>query len=364
MRRLGISCLVVSLGASCHRAPSTEVHPSSVSSAAANDGASPHASPSATASSPGPGAAVVPDRAWVAQFKGAKVFAEKHPLGVLAVAFLPDGVHGMSSGVDEVARVWDLRTGEVSQRHSGPRFKFHQVVFTRDGKRALSASDSLAYWWVATGDVVRDLPDDESAMPSAVALSRDDRRAVVGSPGKVTIWDLESGTPSRQFALRGQLLSVRFTDDDRHVQMVTDLAACVADDKGDAPPTCDEFPLLEVGRIVSASTEERETLLGTREGLLFLWDHASRTAKRHWAAQRPTREVVSIDFRSDLHRALSAGDSTVKLWDVSRGTALAQLPAIPKWALAVALSSDGQLGLVGSEGGTVHLWKLPAAGGM
>src|SRR5438105_481532 len=99
--------------------------------------------PAASSPLPNPGPPIAADRAWVSAFKGDRTFAEKHALGVLTVAFLPDGVSGMSSGVDDVARIWDLRTGNLSTRHAGARFKFHQVVFTHDAKRALSAGDGL-----------------------------------------------------------------------------------------------------------------------------------------------------------------------------------------------------------------------------
>jgi len=49
------------------------------------------------------------------------------------------------------------------------------------------------------------------------------------------------------------------------------------------------------------------------------------------------------------------------VWDVRSGSAVAQLGGIPQWANAVALSEDGQLALIGSEGGTVHLWRVPGA---
>src|SRR4051794_18738198 len=102
-------------------------------------------------------AAIVADRSWVAGLKGVKAFDEKHPQGVFAVAFLPDGLHAISSGADRVARIWDLRTGLVVTRLMGQRFTFNHVAFTHDGKRALGAAGAASFWDVSTGDVVREL---------------------------------------------------------------------------------------------------------------------------------------------------------------------------------------------------------------
>jgi WD40 repeat protein len=314
---------------------------------------------SAAAPPPPPAAAIVPDRSWVAGFKGSKVFSEKHQFGVLAVAFLPDGVHGLSSGADDDARVWDLRTGQVTNRLTGPRFDFGHIVFTRDGNRAVSAGRGAAYWEVSTGNVVRELQAPENDQAYAVALSHDDRLAVSGSPGVVIVWDLEDGSVVNRLPLRGQVMSLRFGDDDRKVHAVTDLSVCAADTREPSAFACNELPLLVTGPIVSASATDEEILLGNRYGELFLWEGSAAKIKRHWQAQKPTREILGIDFRVSTHRAISGGDSVVHLWDTTRGASLTELPHIPKWANTVALSDDGQLALIGSEGGTVHLWRLP-----
>src|SRR5438309_924236 len=131
--------LTIAALASCRRAPSTStrgpaVGPSTDAALATAMPPPQEGGPPSLPSAAPPVALVPPDRSWLGQLKGVRPFSEQHPLGVLAFAFLPDGVHAMSSGVDQVARLWDLRTGEVLSRLTGPRFKFVQVVFTHDGQ--------------------------------------------------------------------------------------------------------------------------------------------------------------------------------------------------------------------------------------
>ncbi|MBN1610204.1 MAG: hypothetical protein JW940_26490 [Polyangiaceae bacterium] len=295
----------------------------------------------------------------MAKFSGAKVLSGKHPLGVLAVAFLPDGAHALSSGVDGKTRIWDLRTGQVLATFSGPRFKFTRVVFTRDGQRALSAGEPPTYWTVASGDVLRELKAPDTDVTNAVALSHDERLAASGSFGSVSIWDLASGKLSRRIDIRGQILSVRFSDDDRHVQLTTDQSSCRVEPRGAAAPRCLDYPLLDVGRITTGSVEQEATLLGTREGLLFVWDNKTNRMRRHWPAQRSTTEVSDLDLSGKHHRAISVGDDMARLWNVDSGRPIGSPLRIAGGPIAVQLSEDGRLALIGAENGDVRLWKLP-----
>jgi WD40 repeat protein len=363
--------LVVLVLATACRGPGVATRTDGSAAARSAGSAAPRAEPTGRAatrtSSPPSGPAsslqaptvVPPDRSWVAKLSGVKVLSGKHPSGVLAVAFLPDGVHAMSSGVDEKARIWDLRTGEVVHTFSGPRFKFTRVVFTRDGQRALSAGDQPMYWTVATGDVLRELKAPDTDVTNAVALSHDERLAASGSPGSVFIWDLARGELLRRLDIRGQVLSVRFSDDDGHVQLTTDQSSCTVEPQGTAAPRCLDYPLPDVGRITTGSVEEQATVLGTREGLLFVWDSKTSRMRRHWAAQQSTTEVSDLDFSGTHHRAISVGDDTAGLWNVDSGRPIGSPLRIAGGPIAVRLSEDGRLALIGAENGDLRLWKLP-----
>ncbi|HMJ55493.1 MAG TPA: hypothetical protein VK540_25640 [Polyangiaceae bacterium] len=148
---------------------------------------------------------------------------------------------------------------------------------------------------VDTGEPVFDLTTPDDDIPSAVALSHGEHRAVSATAGKVVSWDLDSGKLLRQFPIRGQVLSFHFGDDDERLRIATDLGVCVVEE---ADPACVEFPLPQIGTIVSASIQEEATLLGTRAGQIFVWNNAASKITRKWTAQRANREVFNIDFRA------------------------------------------------------------------
>jgi WD40 repeat protein len=72
-------------------------------------------------------------------------------------------------------------------------------------------------------------------------------------------------------------------------------------------------------------------------------------------------EIIDVALLPERVLALSAGmEPVVRAWDLGKGTPLERLAGVPRWGDAVALSDDGLLALVGSEGGTVQLWKVPS----
>ena len=83
--------------------------------------------------------------------------AAPYPLGVMSVAFSPDGKYALSGGGDNIIKMWDLSTGAELKEftgHSGIE-GVTSVKFTPDGKRIVSAGDaSTRVWDVATGEEV------------------------------------------------------------------------------------------------------------------------------------------------------------------------------------------------------------------
>jgi hypothetical protein len=294
------------------------------------------------------------------QFQGARTFSQTHAGGVLAVAFLPDCRRALSSGVNDGARLWQLPTGRALQTFNDPRFTFTQVVFTRDGQRALSAGAGVRYWEVETGKAIREWSPPGNSTSSVVALSHHQRWAAAGVPGALFVWELATGTQVKRVSLRGQVLALAFSDDDQRLRAITDVGSCSADLQGPTDAACVDFPLQQMGPIVSASRPRAELLLGTRHGELFLWDDVHRTITQHWAAEPGTQEILTVELRPELNLALSLGTAAVRLWDVRARTPSGELKMAADEAYALALSDDARLALIGSQGGAVQLWKLPA----
>jgi WD40 repeat protein len=181
-----------------------------------------------------------------------------HKWDVRAVAFSRDGKRLVSASRDETVRVWDVATGKQLKaiRVGHPlaavalcpagryvlagtlgtasiyRLDLHNekeivaldghlsrvmgICFTRDGKRAVSASHdgTVRIWDMRTLHVIRTLKGHDSSV-AAVSLSADGQRAVSGGADKkLYIWDLEAGTLIREVhGHKGPIWSIAISPD-------------------------------------------------------------------------------------------------------------------------------------------------------
>jgi WD40 repeat protein len=154
-------------------------------------------------------------RVWdVASGKEMKVIHVRQP--VAAVALGPEGRYVLAGtlGADPLLRV-DLRKDEIISL-TGHTSRVMAVCFSRDGKRAVSASQdgTLGVWDVSTLKRIRTLKGHDSSV-AAVALSVDGHRAVSGGADKkLYIWDLDAGTLIREVpGSKGPIWSVAISPD-------------------------------------------------------------------------------------------------------------------------------------------------------
>jgi len=316
---------------------------------------------------PAPGPALVPDLAWAKDFKGVKTLSEKHPLGVLSAVFLPDGRRALSSGVDGVARLWNLDTGSVQARFSGPQFQFPHALVTKDGQRVLSTGQTTDYWQLANGQTIRSLTDPEYLGASAIALTHDERRAAVSFAGLLVIWELETGTIAAKVPMTGHgtVFSLAFGPDDAELTLVSDLERCSLRTSGGGPLSCRGFPKA-TGNIVSAGSGARVSVLASRDvdfahgadgtappsGALFLWDNATAVLSPAWQLHEHPN---ALDASETGEVVVYGSRSAVTLWDGPRRRNLARVSAAD--VTSVALSVGAELVLIGQGDGSVRLWK-------
>src|SRR5262249_6529586 len=98
-------------------------------------------------------------------------------------------------------------------------------------------------------------------------------------------------------------------------------------------------------------------------GVIKIWDLKAgkeRLAVEH--TQRPgVFSVEALAFSPDGKRLVTAGSTTVKLWDVGTGKSAGSFDD-PRWAVhAAAFSPDGKTLAAQDAGGVVYLWDVPAA---
>jgi RNA polymerase sigma factor (sigma-70 family) len=292
---------------------------------------------------------------------------------ITAVAFAPNGRRGVVCGDDGFVRCYDLVTGNQiwelnthCQGPGGPR----DVAIAGNGQLALVAiqDTTVRVLDMATGRELRQFRG-HKARALGVTFSRDSRRALSASgtwdgnavqDNSVILWDVATGKVIRRFeAHTGWVSTPAFSPDERLI----------------LTPSCDRTIRLwdvQTGgllktfrghqgfiRTASFSNDGRFILSGSEDRTIRLWDVATgeelvpRFTGHTWF-------VEATAFSPDSRNVLSAGkDGTLRWWDVATRKQLLCWTEHRSPVCAIAIFRSGKYALSGGADGLVRLWRLP-----
>jgi WD40 repeat protein len=267
-----------------------------------------------------------PDRRWtIAGFSGAVRFA----------AISPDGTLAAGAGDDGTVKVWRVSDGRhmvTLDRGMGPSGPFLSVDFSPDGTRVVACGQGGATEWdVRTGAFLRHYGIMESGTdarysPDGSRILVVGRRVTVG-----IITDLFDATTGQQVGTfaAGEAVPNR----------------CVFSDDGAFIVTAgrDAFFSMDPGRIRIHDASD-----------LSLIDTFTD----------PGGIISGLDIHPDNSTfATAAADGHVRIWSISTGQMLRDIPAHPVDARVVAYSDDGAMLASGGLDGVLRIWN-PATGAL
>jgi WD40 repeat protein len=249
-----------------------------------------------------------------------------------AVAISPDGRRLLSAdGNGNLLRLWDVESRQELRRfdgHSGPVFG---IVFTPDGRRALSGSldETIRLWDVETGKELRRFTGHTSGV-FGLAISPDGRHVLSGSNDKtVRLWRLPDPPPDRKPAPPAERVGeIRRFGAEGH-RMIH----------------------------LALSPDGQRLLTASVEGSAQYWDIA--TGKEIYRLPGAGGQVYGVAISPDGTKLLSCGgDRLIHVWDAANGQEVKQLKGHTDEVHGVAISPDGRIAASSGNDCQLRLWNL------
>ncbi|MCK4900349.1 MAG: WD40 repeat domain-containing protein, partial [Anaerolineales bacterium] len=191
----------------------------------------------------------------------------------------------------------DIETGEIIQRMTGHTSDIMAVMFSPDGRMALSGSGA--------GDRVNDTSHIDITPEMDLSMR---------------LWDLSTGEEMR-----------RFEGHDHSVVVLT------------------------------FGPDGRTAISGSHDGSLILWDLETGKILQHMVNEEQEAgliRVTALAYSPDGRRALASSDFTVNLWDLETGQMIYTLGSYNSSVTKVAFSPNGRYGASIDQAGELRIWDL------
>ncbi|MFO0887666.1 MAG: protein kinase [Isosphaeraceae bacterium] len=277
------------------------------------------------------------------------------PCSATSLAYSPDGsLIATAFDHDEIARLWDAKTGELRLTLRGHVDAVRCIAFHGDGTRIATAScdRSAKVWDATTGLELMTLRGHEDDV-TGVAFSPDGATLATSSfDGTVRIWDTAKGQSTATFrGHQARVTAVAFSPDGSRVASGGLDAMVRLWDLTTAQPI---FSLSKGkgydlgGNLAFSPDGTRLASVGGR-GTVRIWDAAE--GRPILDLRGHAEDISGVAFSPDGSRVVSSGfDGGVKLWEATTGLDGLEIQAHPnRTASLVAFSPDG--GLIASAGG-------------
>jgi WD40 repeat protein len=274
-----------------------------------------------------------------------------HSAGITSAAFSPNGATVFTGSADNTARIWDVLTERELWRLEGHQHAVVKGVFSPDGKFVLTVSldESVRLWDLSSGQELLRL--ENSPFTSAV-FSSDGKRVLTASDSLLSqddnvaeLWNIASG----QEMARLQVHELHLDECDPVIR---------SKEQGSPPGTNPCLGGPEEG-LTSAvlSADDKSVLTASLAGFAQLWEIATGREVRRFAGH--DAEMLSASFSPNGEAIVTASsDGTAVIWDVSSGAERMQLKGHSAPVVAAAFSPDGNSVVTASQDKTARVWDV------
>jgi WD40 repeat protein len=259
----------------------------------------------------------------------------------VGVRFLPDGAKAIT--YDNRITIWDIETGEEIKAFP---LAAGDMAITPDGRRALMigpvSNTDLSLLDLKTGTVKKLKGHADSGWRGAlytVDISPDGKYGLTASfDSTVRLWNIENGEEVRRFIghqgtfRQGMVNSARFSPDGRYAISAGSDKTLRLWDVASGKLIRTFTGHTDGVKLAAFSHDGRYAISGDCDADVIVWDVATgnivRKFKGHsegYTSFAGALGINGVGFTPDDRYALSAGDASVRVWDIASGREIAMM---------------------------------------
>lgn len=145
-----------------------------------------------------------------------KVMELAEPVWTDEASFTPDGKYIISCNHDNMAKVWDVKTGNIVKTFAGHTDWIYAVKVTSDMTTLITGSfdQSIKLWEFSTGKLLHTLTGHKDGIAALAVSPNNQMIASASVDGVIIVWDLTTQQEKFRLADRGSaILQLEFSPD-------------------------------------------------------------------------------------------------------------------------------------------------------
>lgn len=287
-----------------------------------------------------------------------------------------DGNRAISTSVEKVICLWDISEKEYTDRIARISGYILDVTILPNGKEVVFSfpGNLLVFWSLEKGVELRSaimtvdnhlttvMPGRKSqysGKSGSLRITPDGKRAIWGSNGEASMWDIASGMKINMLPHTNEANSVWITQDGRRVFYWSNSGIEVRDLE-----TSEEVIKFkgEIIKAISVDGKKAITTMRLEQSILDVWDIETGDKIVRYSGHRDpdgrTGNSLGVCIAPDGKKVISTSQCYLAVWDIETGIEIITLSGHRDTVNGVCTTSDNQLVISVSNDKTLKVWDI------